>query len=178
VQPEVIILAALVIANKFLEDLQNRADYYCRVWASDMWSCPQLNATERCIMEELDYRIMPLYDPDLLEDAKVDMHFAAVYHSEDSSSLLVQDSWAGAGAHSGACSGGWDGWDVPRDMSPDDMSTEQQQQADVAVYLGTDAVAIGLGLQMTIVLDDAQPDDAELNVQLADEEPTMVPCAV
>jgi len=83
VQPEVIILAALVIANKFLEDPQDRTDYYCREWGQGLWSCPQLNATERCIIEELGWRIMPLCDPELLEDAKADMHFAAAYHVDN-----------------------------------------------------------------------------------------------
>jgi hypothetical protein len=77
VSPEIIVLAALVIAVKFLEDLQEPTQYYCGVWGQGLWSHEQLNATERCIMESLDYRIMPLCDEDCLTDAMVDMQLAA-----------------------------------------------------------------------------------------------------
>jgi hypothetical protein len=77
VNPEIIILAALVIAVKFTEDPQHASQYYCKVWGRGMWSHQQLNATERCIMENLNYRIMPLCEEDCLTDAMVDMQLAA-----------------------------------------------------------------------------------------------------
>ncbi|KAI9167065.1 hypothetical protein HJFPF1_03184 [Paramyrothecium foliicola] len=77
VNPELIILTALVIAVKFLEDPQEATQYYCEVWGQGMWSHEQLNTTERCIMESLNYRIMPLCDEDCLTDAMVDMQLAA-----------------------------------------------------------------------------------------------------
>ncbi|PHH63003.1 hypothetical protein CDD82_1946 [Ophiocordyceps australis] len=76
VKPELIILAALVIAVKFTEDPQHRSDYYCAHWGKRLWAPDQLNATERCIMESLDWRIMPLCDQDCLADAMVDMQLA------------------------------------------------------------------------------------------------------
>ncbi|KAL6352978.1 hypothetical protein LRP88_13460 [Fusarium phalaenopsidis] len=77
VNPELIILAALVIAVKFTEDPQEASQYYCKVWGHGMWSNQQLNVTERCIMENLNYRIMPLCEDDCLTDAMVDMQLAA-----------------------------------------------------------------------------------------------------
>ncbi|PNY26422.1 Uncharacterized protein TCAP_03645 [Tolypocladium capitatum] len=77
VRPELIILAALVIAVKFTEDPQRQTHFYCLDWGRGLWSHDQLNVTERCIMESLDYRIMPLCDEDCLADAMVDMQLAA-----------------------------------------------------------------------------------------------------
>lgn len=76
VNPELIVLTALVIAAKFTEDFQESAQHYCQVWGRGMWSNEQLNATERCIMEKLGYRIMPLCDDACLTDAMVDMQLA------------------------------------------------------------------------------------------------------
>ncbi|KAK0391215.1 hypothetical protein NLU13_0716 [Sarocladium strictum] len=83
VSPEIIILAALVIAAKFTEDAEAPTQYYCRAWGADAWSHHQLNATERCIMASLDYRIMPLCAEDCLADAMVDMQLAAQQWDDD-----------------------------------------------------------------------------------------------
>jgi hypothetical protein len=80
VSPEIIIVAALVLAVKFVDDPQSSSEYFCRRWGSHVWSCEQLNVTERCIMEGLGWRIMPLYDEDLLADAMVDMQLALRHH--------------------------------------------------------------------------------------------------
>ncbi|KYK59498.1 hypothetical protein DCS_00628 [Drechmeria coniospora] len=76
VKPELIILAALVIAVKFTQDPQQTTQRYCSDWGRSSWSADQLNVTERCIMESLDYRIMPLCEEDCLTDAMVDMQLA------------------------------------------------------------------------------------------------------
>lgn len=105
--PEIIILASLVIAAKFTDDGhagQQAARAYC-AWGGSLgsspeaalaalsspselvspsdtspplWSTAQLSATERCIMESLGYRILPLLDADLLADARADMRRAGV----------------------------------------------------------------------------------------------------
>lgn len=81
VRPELIVFAALVIAAKFTEDLQESAYYYCNAWGRGLWSTQQLNATELCIMAKLEYRLLPLYNNDeLLTDAMVDMQLAARQH--------------------------------------------------------------------------------------------------
>ncbi|KAK4236984.1 hypothetical protein C8A03DRAFT_35097 [Achaetomium macrosporum] len=77
VGPEVIILAALIIAFKFLGDCQEPTHYYRSLWGKNMWTCDQINVTERCIMESLGYRILPLSHPALIADAVHDMQRAA-----------------------------------------------------------------------------------------------------
>lgn len=79
VNPEIIILAALVIAVKFTEDPEQASRFYCSDWGHGLWSHGQLNATERCIMENLNYRIMPLCDEVLISDAMADMELAGTY---------------------------------------------------------------------------------------------------
>ncbi|KAK3943847.1 hypothetical protein QBC46DRAFT_361592 [Diplogelasinospora grovesii] len=76
VNPEVIILASLMIATKFLEDCQEPTQCYRSTWGKNMWTCEQINVTERCIMESLGYRILPLWDPELITDALGDMERA------------------------------------------------------------------------------------------------------
>ncbi|KAL7919732.1 hypothetical protein ACQKWADRAFT_322809 [Trichoderma austrokoningii] len=76
VRPEIIILAALVIASKFTQDSQQPPHFYRLAWGRGLWSNEQLNATELRIMESLDYRILPLCDDDCLTDAMVDMQLA------------------------------------------------------------------------------------------------------
>ncbi|OLN97313.1 hypothetical protein CCHL11_01287 [Colletotrichum chlorophyti] len=82
VQPELIILAALVIAAKFTDDCHDKTSFYSVNWGKDMWSCEQINVTERCICENLNYRIKPLVDDeDLLADTMVDMQLAARHYN-------------------------------------------------------------------------------------------------
>ncbi|KXX79194.1 hypothetical protein MMYC01_203688 [Madurella mycetomatis] len=76
VNPEVIVLAALMISAKFLEDCQEPTQYYRSAWGKNMWTCDQINVTERCIMESLGYRILPLWDAGLIADALSDMQRA------------------------------------------------------------------------------------------------------
>ncbi|KAG5926452.1 hypothetical protein E4U42_003298 [Claviceps africana] len=94
VPPEIIVLAALVIAAKFTVDTQKRTQYYCDVWGRGTWSHDQLNMTERCIMESLDYRILPLCDQDCLADAMVDMQFAGHQFDRDVRELTPPESVA------------------------------------------------------------------------------------
>ncbi|KAK9435071.1 Cyclin-like protein [Metarhizium brunneum] len=99
VPPELIILAALVIAVKFIEDPQQPTQYYCDAWGRGTWSHDQLNATERCIMESLNYRIMPLCDEDCLSDAMVDMQLAGRQLDWDTPPLSPPDSLASSGSN-------------------------------------------------------------------------------
>jgi hypothetical protein len=77
VNPEVIVLAALVIAFKFVVDCQEPTRYYREAWGRNMWTSEQINVTERCVMENLGCRILPLWDPVLIADATRDMQRAA-----------------------------------------------------------------------------------------------------
>lgn len=76
VSPEVIILTALVIAFKFTEDCQEPTQYYASDWGNGLWTCDQINTTERNIMEHLGYRILPLFEKTIIEDALDDMRRA------------------------------------------------------------------------------------------------------
>ncbi|KAF4984861.1 hypothetical protein FZEAL_14 [Fusarium zealandicum] len=92
VNPELIIFAALIIAVKFTEDPQEASQYYCKAWGHGMWSHQQLNVTERCIMENLNYRIMPLYEEECLTDAMVDMQLAAQQPDWELNQFTLPDS--------------------------------------------------------------------------------------
>ncbi|CAJ2514117.1 Uu.00g022360.m01.CDS01 [Anthostomella pinea] len=74
--PEIIILAALIIADKFVDDLQESTQYYGSVWGMNLWSCEQINFTERCIMESLGYRILPLWESTPIKQARHDIEMA------------------------------------------------------------------------------------------------------
>lgn len=76
VRPELIILAALIVAFKFTEDCQEPTQYYASDWGRGLWTCDQINATERCIMEHLGYRILPLCEKSIIEEALADMRRA------------------------------------------------------------------------------------------------------
>ncbi|KKA27655.1 hypothetical protein TD95_001256 [Thielaviopsis punctulata] len=77
VNPALIVLAALAIAVKFVDDPALTSAYFVSNYGHALWTSDQLNVTERCIMENLNYRIMPLYTEELLEEAMVDMQLAA-----------------------------------------------------------------------------------------------------
>ncbi|KAK4103684.1 hypothetical protein N658DRAFT_484568 [Parathielavia hyrcaniae] len=77
VSPEVIALGALVIAFKFVVDCHEPTRYYRDVWGRNTWTSDQINVTERCILEDLGCRILPLWDPALIADATGDMQRAA-----------------------------------------------------------------------------------------------------
>ncbi|KAI0010032.1 hypothetical protein F4779DRAFT_333410 [Xylariaceae sp. FL0662B] len=86
--PEIIILAALIVADKFVEDMHEPTQYFGRVWGRDVWSCEQINYTERCIMESLGYRILPLWDPRFIKQARHDIEMARrEYLSEETEAL-------------------------------------------------------------------------------------------
>ncbi|RYP51982.1 hypothetical protein DL768_002778 [Monosporascus sp. mg162] len=74
--PEVIILGALIIATKFTEDMQEPTQYFSSVWGRGLWACEQINFTERCIMESLDYHILPLWNAKYIKQARHDIEMA------------------------------------------------------------------------------------------------------
>lgn len=74
--PEVIILGALVIASKFTEDVQESTRYFSTAWGRGVWTCEQINFTERCIMESLGYHIMPLWSTRHIKQARHDIEMA------------------------------------------------------------------------------------------------------
>ncbi|CAM1511329.1 Fc.00g088420.m01.CDS01 [Cosmosporella sp. VM-42] len=128
VNPELIILSALIIAVKFTEDPQEATQYYCQAWGRGMWSHNQLNVTERCIMENLNYRIMPLCNEDCLTDAMVDMQLAAQQPA----------------------------WDLREYTPPESTSGDDDEDTYIPTHsrsktLGSGKATLGLGLALTPV---------------------------
>jgi hypothetical protein len=76
VSPEVLILTALVIATKFVEDMQEPTQYFASEWGRSQWTCEQINYTERCMMECLEYRILPLWNIKYIKQARHDIEMA------------------------------------------------------------------------------------------------------
>ncbi|KAI2623711.1 hypothetical protein GGS21DRAFT_338951 [Xylaria nigripes] len=89
--PEIIILAALMIANKFVEDMQDSTQEVASGWGVNHWTCEQINFTERCIMESLGYRIMPLWDPALIKQARHDIEMARREIIQESTSCAGEE---------------------------------------------------------------------------------------
>jgi hypothetical protein len=90
VRPEVIVLAALIIAVKFLDDHEEATLHYAEDWGSGRWTCEQINATQQCIMQNLGYRILPLWKEELISDALEDMETAGRYASGFKGSSTLQ----------------------------------------------------------------------------------------
>ncbi|KAK8028575.1 hypothetical protein PG991_005631 [Apiospora marii] len=88
--PEVNVLAALIIANKFIEDLHEPTSWYASEWGRDMWTCEQINVTERCIMEALEYRIIPLLDDQYIKQARHDIELARRELLDETSELAME----------------------------------------------------------------------------------------
>ncbi|KAI0165600.1 hypothetical protein GGR57DRAFT_448046 [Xylariaceae sp. FL1272] len=76
VSPEVIILASLIIARKFVDDVHQPTQSFRTQWGESIWTCDEINFTERCIMENLNYRIFPLWNPELIKEARHDIELA------------------------------------------------------------------------------------------------------
>ncbi|KAG9229419.1 hypothetical protein BJ875DRAFT_445979 [Amylocarpus encephaloides] len=76
VQPELIVLAALVLAVKFLDDRQQTTRQYASLWGNELWTCDQLNFTQRSILENLGYRLLPIWEESIITEALEDMHRA------------------------------------------------------------------------------------------------------
>ena len=72
----IIPLAALTLSVKFLDDTQQNTRYYVQEWARSMWTCQQVNYTERCLIENLGGRLLPLWDEDMILAALQDMERA------------------------------------------------------------------------------------------------------
>lgn len=73
VQPELVVLAALILAVKFLDDAQVRTSEHAARWASGVWTCAQINVTQRVLLENLGYRLLPLWKADIIAEAVRDM---------------------------------------------------------------------------------------------------------
>ena len=78
IHPELLILAALILAVKFLDDAEVSTGQYARLWGNGLWSCEQINFAQKAIMENIGWRIKPLWEEGVIRDAMRDMRMAAV----------------------------------------------------------------------------------------------------
>lgn len=99
--PEVIILGALIIANKFTEDMQETTQYFSSAWGQGLWSCEQINFTERAIMESLGYHILPLWNMKYIKQARHDIEMARrELLDEETGTGPYKDNWSAKHAKS------------------------------------------------------------------------------
>jgi hypothetical protein len=68
-----LILSALILAVKFLEDEQHSTAAYAINWGMDVWTYDQINYTQRSILENIGYKIKPLWEEEIISDAMRDM---------------------------------------------------------------------------------------------------------
>lgn len=66
-------LAALALAVKFLDDRQQSTRRHASFWGKDLWTWDQVNFTQRVVLENLGYRILPLWEDCIIGEALEDM---------------------------------------------------------------------------------------------------------
>lgn len=100
VRPEVIIVGALLASYKFLDDGALLMSTYADDIGEGRWTCAQINVTERCILENLGWRVVPLWREELIGGAKEDMRRAGtvVRRRRESAAKTVAGRRVGEGA--------------------------------------------------------------------------------
>lgn len=83
VQPEIIVLSAMILAVKFLDDAQQTTKEYAEAWGNGLWTCKQINFTQWCILENLGYRLLPLWEHSIIREALEDMERAGRQHTPE-----------------------------------------------------------------------------------------------
>jgi hypothetical protein len=76
VHPEIIVLSALVLAVKFCDDAQQKTKEYAEDWGKGLWTCDQINYTQRTLLENLGYRLLALWQHTIILEALEDMERA------------------------------------------------------------------------------------------------------
>ncbi|OWP03548.1 hypothetical protein B2J93_7566 [Marssonina coronariae] len=99
IPPELIVLSALILAVKFLDDRQQRTSEYAAEWGRDAWTCAQINVTQRVLLENLGYKLLSLWQEDIILDALEDMRRAGRQYEPEPSIYDEEENWhAGAGS--------------------------------------------------------------------------------
>lgn len=96
IQPELIVLSALVLAVKFLDDYHQSTREYAADWGKRLWTCEQINYTQRCLLENVGYKLLPLWEESYINGALEDMERAA----KQSRKTVVHSNSAGWGSES------------------------------------------------------------------------------
>ena len=89
VHPELLILAALILAVKFVDDAQVNTGWHVKEWGMNLWTCAQVNFCQTTIMENIGWRLKPLWEEQIIAEALRDMNIAGrqfdpvIYVEED-----------------------------------------------------------------------------------------------
>ncbi|PVH82636.1 hypothetical protein DL98DRAFT_586234 [Cadophora sp. DSE1049] len=126
VHPELIVLGALILAVKFLDDEQQRTNEYATEWGKGIWTCPQINFTQRALLENLGYRLLPLWEESIILGALEDMERAGQQYAPE----IYSDS---------------EDWDADTCFGSFDVSK------NLEVVPGPGKAVLGLGNQITSV---------------------------
>lgn len=145
VAPELVILTALVIAFKFTDDCQEPTQYFASAWGKGLWTCDQINATERCVMEHLGYRILPLCEQGIIDDAVEDMRRAGV--------MALKEREARSST-------------APKMTGDSIMGGGHARSISVPVRPGAGEAVLGLGLSLTPVDTPTEERHAELGASM------------
>jgi hypothetical protein len=108
VHPELIVLSALILAVKFLDDAQQTTKEYAEEWGKGLWTCEQINFTQRSLMENLGYRLLPLWEHSIILEALEDMERAGRQYTPE----IYDENWDTA-----TCFGSFGGTGHERKMS-------------------------------------------------------------
>jgi hypothetical protein len=76
ISPELLILSALILAVKFLDDEDRETSWYAREWGGGLWSTQQINFTSWIILENIGFRLLSLWQENLIAEAMADMERA------------------------------------------------------------------------------------------------------
>lgn len=91
IHPELIVLGALVLAVKFLDDAQQHTKEYAADWAKGLWTCDQINYTQRALLENLGYRLLPLWEHSIILEALEDMDRAGQQYRQHSPEMTERN---------------------------------------------------------------------------------------
>ncbi|TAQ89970.1 hypothetical protein B7494_g1700 [Chlorociboria aeruginascens] len=83
VPPELLILSSLILAHKFLDDRSLSTTFYAREWGRGIWSKEQVNVTQYCILENLGWRLLGLWEGRIIGQAIKDMRRAGAQYLEE-----------------------------------------------------------------------------------------------
>jgi hypothetical protein len=73
----------MILAVKFLDDAQQTTKEYAEEWGNGLWTCEQINFTQWCILENLGYRLLPLWEHSIIREALEDMERAGRQHTPE-----------------------------------------------------------------------------------------------
>jgi hypothetical protein len=66
-----------------LDDAQQATKEYGEEWGKGLWTCKQINFTQWCILENLGYRLLPLWEHSIILEALEDMERAGRQHTPE-----------------------------------------------------------------------------------------------